>query len=86
MLNLGKKGSLREHLIRAASGSFIIRVSTTALSLITAVVLARLLGAEGFGIYAFCFSVSQILGRFFVADSVLFLQKHGNYWNRKDGI
>ena len=58
---MGNKGSLREYLIRAASGSFIIRVSTTALSLITAVVLARLLGAEGYGVYAFCMAVSQML-------------------------
>ena len=64
MLNLGKSGSLRNHLIKAASGSFIIRVSTTALSLIAAVVLARLLGVEGFGVYAFCMAVSQMLAVF----------------------
>lgn len=58
---LGKSGSLRHHLIGAASGSFIIRMSTTALSLVTAVVLARVLGAEGFGVFVFCMAVSQIL-------------------------
>lgn len=58
---VGKKGSLREHLVRAASDSFIIKVATTALSLVTAVVLARLLGAEGFGVYAFCLAASQML-------------------------
>jgi len=58
---LGKKGSLREHLIRGASGSFFLQIANTALALFLAIVLARVLGVENFGIYAFCLSLVQIL-------------------------
>ncbi len=58
---IGRKGSLREHLIRGASGSFILKIFNTALTLILAVILARVLGVENFGIYAFCLSLVQIL-------------------------
>lgn len=58
---LGKKGSLREHLIRGASGSLVLKIANTALTLLLAVVLARVLGVKNFGIYAFCLSVIQIL-------------------------
>jgi O-antigen/teichoic acid export membrane protein len=61
MLNLGKSSSLRQHLIRSASGSLILKIANTALGLLLAVVLARVLGVEGFGIYAFCMSMVQIL-------------------------
>jgi O-antigen/teichoic acid export membrane protein len=61
MLNLGTSGSLRQHLIRGASGSLILKIANTALSLIMAVVLARMLGVENFGIYALCLSVVHIL-------------------------
>ena len=61
MIKLGSKGSLRQHLIRAASGSFIIKLLNTVFTLLIAVVLARVLGADGFGVYAFCFSISQVL-------------------------
>ncbi|MCF8095109.1 MAG: flippase [Desulfobacteraceae bacterium] len=53
--------SLRKHLIRGASGSLVLRIANTALTLLMAVVLARVLGVENFGIYAFCLSVVQIL-------------------------
>ena len=58
---LKKTERLRSHLIRYASGSFLIRVTFTALNLALAIVLARLLGAQGFGIYAFCLAASQVL-------------------------
>jgi O-antigen/teichoic acid export membrane protein len=53
--------SLRTYLIRGAFGSLIIKLSQTALTLILVVVLARLLGVKGFGIYAFCISVVNLL-------------------------
>ncbi|MGM0452724.1 MAG: lipopolysaccharide biosynthesis protein [Thermodesulfobacteriota bacterium] len=53
--------SLRKHLVRGAAGSLFIKVSTTLLTMAMAVVLARVLGVEGFGIYAFCLSVIQVL-------------------------
>jgi O-antigen/teichoic acid export membrane protein len=61
MLNLGKFGSLRQHLILGATGSLMLQVANTALALLMAVVLARVLGVENFGIYVFCISVVQIL-------------------------
>ncbi len=48
-------------MIRGAFGSLILKLGQTALSLALAVLLARLLGAEGFGIYAFCLSVVNLL-------------------------
>jgi O-antigen/teichoic acid export membrane protein len=53
--------SLRTHLIRVASGSIALKISNTALSILMAVVLARLLGVSNFGVYAFCLSVVNIL-------------------------
>jgi O-antigen/teichoic acid export membrane protein len=60
-VNIGKANSLRRHLIRGASGSLILKIANTGLALLLAVVLARVLGVEGFGIYAFCMSMVQIL-------------------------
>jgi O-antigen/teichoic acid export membrane protein len=53
--------SLRHQLIRGASGSLAIKIVNTALALLMAVVLARLLGVKNFGVYSFCLSVVQIL-------------------------
>lgn len=61
MFNLGKSGSLRQHLIRGASGTMVLKIAYTALGLLLAVILARVLGLEGFGIYAFCMSLVNIL-------------------------
>jgi O-antigen/teichoic acid export membrane protein len=56
-----KSISLRKHLIQSASGSLVIKICQTGLNLLLAVVLARVLGVEGFGVYAFCLSIVQIL-------------------------
>ena len=53
--------SLRKHLIRGASGSLLLIACQTGLGLLLAVVLARLLGVRGFGIYAFCLSIVNLL-------------------------
>ncbi len=39
----------------------ILKLGQTAITLILAVILARMLGAEGFGIYAFCISIVNLL-------------------------
>ena len=57
----GNPPSLRTHLIHGVSGSLVLMVGNTALALLMAVVLARVLGVENFGIYAFCLSIAQIL-------------------------
>jgi O-antigen/teichoic acid export membrane protein len=61
MFDIGRKGSLRQHLIRGFSGSIVLKVTNIALSFFLAVLLARVLGVKHFGIYAFCLSVVQIL-------------------------
>jgi len=48
-------------LIYGVSGSFLIKIGNAFFSLLSAVILARLLGVEGFGIYAFCLSIVQLL-------------------------
>jgi len=60
-INFGNKNSLRSHLIRGATGSLILKVTGTGMTMAIAIILARLLGAEGFGIYAFSLSATQIL-------------------------
>ncbi len=47
--------------MRCASGSLIFKLTGMLLSVLLAVVLARVLGVENFGVYAFCMSMVQIL-------------------------
>lgn len=78
--------TLRHHLIRSASGCLILQIANTALGLLLAVVLARVLGLEHFGIYAFCMSVAQVLtipamlgGRNLLVREVAAYQAKGEY-------
>ena len=52
---------LRERLIRAATGSFGLSVASTGLAFVTSVVLARLLGAAGYGSYNYALSWIGVL-------------------------
>jgi O-antigen/teichoic acid export membrane protein len=52
---------LRWYLIRGAAGSFALRVTGTGLTLATSVLLARVLGAQGYGVYAYVFSIVSLL-------------------------
>ena len=61
MITLGPRGSLRQQLIQGAFGSLAMKIGNTTLTLIMAVVLARVLGVRDFGIYVFCLSIVQIL-------------------------
>lgn len=54
-------GAARRRLVRGVSGSVLIKIAGLVLSLFSTVVFARLLGVQGFGIYAFCLSLTQIL-------------------------
>lgn len=45
-------GSLRTHLIKGAAGSFVLQVGFAGLSFLNAIILARVLGAEGYGAFA----------------------------------
>jgi len=52
---------LKTELARGAIGSVALKVSHTALSLLLSIVLARVLSPEGYGIYAFAFSVMTLI-------------------------
>jgi O-antigen/teichoic acid export membrane protein len=52
---------LKGQLLRGGFWSLVIKLLSTLMALLTAVVLARALGAEGFGIYSFIFAVVSIL-------------------------
>lgn len=56
-----REDSTGGRLIRGATGSFLIRVIATGLSLLVAIVLARTLGVKGFGVYSFVLSVVSVL-------------------------
>lgn len=49
--------SLKKHLLHGGMGSIIVRVIGTGLAFLLSVVLARLLGAEGYGVYSFVLSI-----------------------------
>lgn len=56
-----KGNSLTGQLARGGVGSIVIRVSNVFLGMALAIILARSLGPEGYGIYAFVFSLVSIL-------------------------
>ncbi len=53
--------TLRRRLIRGAAGSFGLAVSSTGVGLLTVLLLARLLGTEGYGTYAYATSLVTVL-------------------------
>lgn len=52
---------LRGRLARTALGSVAVKVAATRLAFLASVVLARLLGSSGYGIYSYAFSVAMLL-------------------------
>lgn len=67
LLNHARSG-LRDRLIRSAGGSFLAKIAFQGFSLVIGLMLARMLGAEGYGAYAYAlawislFSVFSLLG------------------------
>ncbi len=61
LINKGKTNSLKHRLIRGAAGSFGLKIANTGLAFITSILLARLLGTEGFGIYAYAIAWTTLL-------------------------
>ena len=59
--------NLRSHLIRGTLGSMMLKTSHLGAALLLSIVMARLLGVEGFGVYVFCISLIQ----FFVIPAML---------------
>ena len=58
---MGTGASLRGQLIRGALGNGLVQVMAKALSLLLGVVLARALGAEGYGVYAYAIALMTVL-------------------------
>ena len=58
---LGTEASLRGQLIRGALGNGLVQVMAKALSLMLGVVLARVLGPEGYGVYAYAIALMTVL-------------------------
>lgn len=54
--------SLRRQLVGAAAGSLVLSMSAKALTLMSSILLARWLGAKGFGVYASALAVLLVLG------------------------
>lgn len=52
---------LRAQLLRGGAGSIIVKIAATLLGLCVAVILARNLGAEGYGIYTYAFTLVSLL-------------------------
>lgn len=64
---VGAKGRfrrlLRSRLVREVSWSFVIRSAQVGLVFLATVLLARLLGAEGYGIYAYAYALVTLVAR-----------------------
>jgi len=60
---LGKEGqgTLKAHMVRGTVGSFALKVVNTVLAFGTSLLLARLLGAKEYGVYAYAISWAQLL-------------------------
>jgi O-antigen/teichoic acid export membrane protein len=61
LLAKNNKGNLKQRLVKGAAGSFGLRIAATGLNFLTGIVLARLLGASGFGMYTYAFTWTQLL-------------------------
>ncbi|WP_019507449.1 flippase [Pleurocapsa sp. PCC 7319] len=53
--------SLKQRLIRGVAGTFGLKLAATGLNFLTGILLARLLGASGFGVYTYAFAWTQLL-------------------------
>jgi O-antigen/teichoic acid export membrane protein len=61
LLAKNNKSNLKQRLVKGAAGSFGLRIAATGLNFLTGIVLARLLGASGFGMYTYAFTWTQLL-------------------------
>ncbi len=61
-LNAETNSSLRSHLTKSALGTFLLKVSSVGLGFLTSLFLARMLGAKGYGAYAYAMAWVGLLG------------------------
>lgn len=62
LLNREGQGRLRAYLIQGAAWSFALKIAATGLAFVTSIILARVLGVEGYGIYAYAMALVGLLG------------------------
>ncbi len=62
LFNREEHSGLRSYLIHGASWSFALNIGSTGLAFITSIILARTLGAKGYGTYAYALSLVGLLG------------------------
>lgn len=61
LLGMTRGEGLRAQLLRGGIGSIAVKIASTGLAFAVAVVLARVLGPEGYGIYAYAFALISLL-------------------------
>ncbi|MFB1490693.1 MULTISPECIES: flippase [unclassified Thiocapsa] len=59
--SIGSSTSLRGRLVRGGFGSLALKLGSTALGFLLAIFLARTLGPEGYGVYAFVLAIVSLL-------------------------
>ena len=62
LLNREGQGGLRAYLVQGAAWSFALKIAATGLAFITSIILARTLGAGGYGTYAYALALVGLLG------------------------
>lgn len=58
---MSQGGSFRAQLIRSGAGSLVVKIANVSLSFLVAITLARTLGADGYGVFAFAMALVWIL-------------------------
>lgn len=61
MLLRARGADLRAQVLRGGIGSLLVKVGNAGLGFVTAVVLARTLGADGYGVYSYAFALISLL-------------------------
>jgi len=61
LLGLAKGNGLKAHLVRGAAGSFGLKIAFTGLAFLASVLLARILGPSGYGVYAYAMTLVTLL-------------------------
>ena len=90
--NQGKTDNLKQRLIKGVAGSFGLKIAATGLAFVTSVVLARLLGSKGLGVYSYIFAWISLLGlpatlgldKLFVREIAIYQAK--NEWGLMQGL
>ncbi len=57
----GSPDSLKNHLVRGSVGNLTLKICNTFLTLLTGIILARLLGAGGYGTYAYALALINLI-------------------------